>query len=110
MKTHSLLIRLAGILTLLPFGTANAADPRAMTFPVVDFHPPRGERVVLDNGMILYLLEDHELPLIKINAMIRTGVAAKKNSELRASPGQDHSASVAPAATDSPWSHRASWI
>ncbi|HSG05626.1 MAG TPA: pitrilysin family protein, partial [Nitrospiria bacterium] len=69
----SILLFFIGILTLVPFGISSAADPRSMTFPVVEFHPPKGERVVLDSGMILYLLEDHELPLIKINAMVRTG-------------------------------------
>lgn len=30
-------------------------------------------RIVLDNGMILYFMEDHELPLISANALIKTG-------------------------------------
>ena len=50
-----------------------ARDPRAMTFPATPFEPPRAERVVLPNGIILYLLEDHELPLVTLSAMIRTG-------------------------------------
>lgn len=50
-----------------------AADPRTMVFPPVEFHPPKAERVALENGMVLYLLEDHELPLIYIGGMIRTG-------------------------------------
>lgn len=52
----------------LPFG-----DPRTMTFKPVEFSPPEPERVVLDNGMVLYLLEDHELPLVTITATMRTG-------------------------------------
>ncbi|MBI3597502.1 MAG: insulinase family protein [Nitrospirae bacterium] len=44
-----------------------------MVFPPVEFHPPKAERVVLENGMVLYLLEDHELPRVQIQAMIRTG-------------------------------------
>ncbi len=35
--------------------------------------PPRVERRVLPNGMILFILEDHELPLINITSAIRTG-------------------------------------
>jgi zinc protease len=31
------------------------------------------ERLVLDNGMILYLKEDHTLPLVNIDAIVRTG-------------------------------------
>jgi len=34
---------------------------------------PQPQRVVLDNGLVLYLLEDHELPLIEATALIRTG-------------------------------------
>jgi len=34
---------------------------------------PHVERVTLPNGMRLFLLEDHELPLINISARIRTG-------------------------------------
>ncbi|RMF91953.1 MAG: insulinase family protein, partial [Nitrospinota bacterium] len=37
------------------------------------FHPPPAERVVLDNGMVIYLLEDHSLPLFRLHALIRTG-------------------------------------
>ncbi|HSA84535.1 MAG TPA: pitrilysin family protein [Nitrospira sp.] len=52
----------------LPYG-----DPRTMTFKPVEFSPPEPERVVLGNGMVLYLLEDHELPLVTITATMRTG-------------------------------------
>ncbi|MBI4002430.1 MAG: insulinase family protein [Nitrospira defluvii] len=48
-------------------------DPRTMRFPTVDFNPPDADRVVLDNGMVVYLLEDHELPLVTVNATFRTG-------------------------------------
>lgn len=49
------------------------SDPRTMAFKPVEFSPPEPERVVLDNGMVVYLLEDHELPLITITATMRTG-------------------------------------
>ncbi len=51
----------------------NQTDPRQMTFPPVVFTPPVPDRVVLDNGMVVYLLEDHELPLVTVTATIRTG-------------------------------------
>ena len=59
----------------LTAGAGNLAlgDPRTMTFEPVEFSPPEPERVVLDNGMVVYLLEDHELPLISLSATIRTG-------------------------------------
>jgi zinc protease len=49
------------------------ADPRKMTFTPVEFIPPNPDRVVLENGMIVYFLEDHELPLISMTATMRTG-------------------------------------
>lgn len=39
----------------------------------LSFDPPEPERIVLENGMVIYLLEDHELPLIQVTASIRTG-------------------------------------
>lgn len=48
-------------------------DPRAMTFKSVEFNPPEPERVVLENGMVVYLLEDRELPLVTLSATMRTG-------------------------------------
>jgi predicted Zn-dependent peptidase len=48
-------------------------DPRQMTFKPVEFTPPEPDRVVLENGMVVYLLEDHELPLVSITATMRTG-------------------------------------
>ncbi len=58
------------------WGTAadlTSNDPRTMRFPTVVFNPPDAERLVLDNGMVVYLLEDHELPLVTINATLKTG-------------------------------------
>ncbi len=48
-------------------------DPRQMTFKPVEFIPPEPDRVVLENGTVVYLLEDHELPLISMTATMRTG-------------------------------------
>ncbi|HEY4482465.1 MAG TPA: pitrilysin family protein [Candidatus Brocadiaceae bacterium] len=42
-------------------------------FKSLNFVPPKVDRVVLENGMILYLLEDHDLPIFNITARIRTG-------------------------------------
>ncbi|MFC1713130.1 M16 family metallopeptidase [Candidatus Poribacteria bacterium] len=41
--------------------------------PLNQPQPPVPQRVELDNGMIAYLLEDHEFPIIDINLQIRTG-------------------------------------
>ena len=47
--------------------------PRNMFFPPLAFVLPKAERTVLSNGMVLYLFQDAEIPLIKISALIRTG-------------------------------------
>ncbi|MGH7255411.1 MAG: M16 family metallopeptidase, partial [Nitrospirales bacterium] len=44
-----------------------------MHFEPVEFHAPEPERLTLDNGMVVYLLEDHELPLVTITAKIQAG-------------------------------------
>jgi predicted Zn-dependent peptidase len=44
-----------------------------MKFDPVTFTIPEVERVVLDNGIIVYLLPDPELPLVTVSALIRTG-------------------------------------
>jgi len=54
-------------------GDRALGDPRQMTFKTVEFTPPDADRVVLNNGMVVYLLEDHELPLVSMTATIRTG-------------------------------------
>ena len=44
-----------------------------LTFEPIEFKPPVPEKRMLSNGMTLYLLEDHELPLFNINGLIKTG-------------------------------------
>jgi zinc protease len=73
MSSRLLKTASAFLIVLGSVAAAFAADPRTITFPPVEFHPPAAERVVLENGMVLYLLEDHELPLVYLNATIRTG-------------------------------------
>lgn len=69
-----------GMVALLLWATTSAVagdlalgDPRTMKFTPVEFTPPDPERIVLENGMVIYLLEDHELPLVNITATMRTG-------------------------------------
>src|SRR5215468_7060120 len=51
-----------------------AADLRAMRKPPLpEFHPQQPKRIQLDNGMVIFLQEDHELPLIDGNVTIRGG-------------------------------------
>ena len=71
----SLVVLVVGVVfaTLSWAGDLAVGDPRSMTFPPVEFAPPEPSRVVLDNGLVVYLLEDHELPLVNLSAMMRTG-------------------------------------
>jgi predicted Zn-dependent peptidase len=71
---------IAGILLVLLIPLINAyatepaqGDPRYMTFDAVEFVPSEPDRVVFKNGLVIYLLEDHELPLVTITALLRTG-------------------------------------
>lgn len=69
---------LAALLLAAPCICAAASDhrfasPDKIKYPPLDFKLPPVERVLLDNGIILYILEDHELPLITVNARIKTG-------------------------------------
>jgi zinc protease len=41
--------------------------------PLPAFHPPQPKRIQLSNGMVIFLQEDHELPLISATARIRGG-------------------------------------
>jgi predicted Zn-dependent peptidase len=51
----------------------NLPDPHSLTFPPLKFTVPAAQRVVLNNGMVVYLMEDHELPQVNITAFIGTG-------------------------------------
>jgi predicted Zn-dependent peptidase len=53
--------------------TTHAQTYKDLKFKPLEFKPPVVDRVELANGMILFLVEDHELPIVNISAMIRTG-------------------------------------
>jgi zinc protease len=76
------LLTLAFFLLLMPLLIMSAAiaasdlkttDPRAMQFPPVAVPAPEAERLVLDNGIVIYMLPNPELPLITLSALVRTG-------------------------------------
>src|SRR5260370_28540108 len=51
-----------------------AGDLRAIHRPgLPEFHPQQPKRVQLENGMVIFLQEDHELPLIQATVTIRGG-------------------------------------
>lgn len=51
------------------------AHPRDLKFDVLNYSPPKPEkyRHVLSNGVVAYMVEDHDLPLINVATIVRTG-------------------------------------
>ncbi len=61
-------------LFLLPPASAQVQDWKQIKNPPLhEFHPQQPRRVELPNGMVVFLQEDHELPLIGGSARIRGG-------------------------------------
>ncbi len=61
----------AALLTAPALGQLHYTE---ITFPPLpDFQVPEADRFELDNGMILFLIEDHQLPLVSISARIGGG-------------------------------------
>lgn len=79
MRNRTLPFSLLLIVVLLAPALAGPAAAQATRAgdlaypPLPPFEIPRPERVVLDNGLVVMLLEDHELPLVDATALIRTG-------------------------------------
>ena len=70
MKNAILFLALAGA-----WGGEIPKHPRDLKFPPLSFTPPRAAdyRHKLAAGGVAYLVEDHELPLIHIAVLVRTG-------------------------------------
>jgi zinc protease len=77
---YSLLVSFA-LVPLLCLGMLNVsgAATAAKHYTELQFPPlpevkiPKYERYVMENGMVVYLMENHELPLVGGTALIRTG-------------------------------------
>jgi len=64
------------LLMLLSAGCITDRVPRhpdEIEIQPLRFSPPSAERIVLSNGMVAYLLEDHALPLFDVTAYCRAG-------------------------------------
>ena len=58
----------------LPASADTARHYTELKFPPLpEIQLPEYQRYQLDNGMVVYLMEDHELPLVSGTAMIKTG-------------------------------------
>ncbi len=69
--TH--ILCLAALLYAAPLATAQKSY-KDLTYPPLNtLEVPNVERVTLDNGLLLFLVEDHELPVINFSARIGVG-------------------------------------
>ncbi len=63
----------------LAFGQASRTQlpphPRDLQYPPLQYSPPKASayRQVLNNGVMGFFVEDHDLPLINISVLIRVG-------------------------------------
>src|SRR5580693_7286701 len=79
MKTNRiplLIILVAAVITVapLPEAVAQATSWQQIPIPPLPaFKPQQPKRIQLSNGMVIFLQEDHELPLIEASARIRGG-------------------------------------
>ena len=75
MKRTLFLAALAAIIAIpLPRLTAQATSWKQVPIPPLPtFKPAQPKRIELPNGMVIFLQEDHELPLIEGTARIRGG-------------------------------------
>ncbi len=51
------------------------AHPRELKYPELKYNPPKKDqyRHVLSNGVVAILAEDHDLPLVNVSVLVRTG-------------------------------------
>ena len=51
------------------------AHPRELKYATLSYTPPKRDRFrhVLSNGVVVYAVEDHDLPLVNISTLVRTG-------------------------------------
>ncbi|MBS1852681.1 MAG: insulinase family protein [Acidobacteria bacterium] len=74
LQQTSLLLALAILLGSGYSAAAQATDWKQIKIaPLPEFHPKEPKRIQLPNGMVIFLQEDHELPLIDGVARIRGG-------------------------------------
>ena len=74
----------AGLVIALTFQSALAQIPAWKQVPIPPlpaFHPQEPKRVELPNGLVIFLQEDHELPLISGTARIRGGSRSEPASK-----------------------------
>src|ERR1700732_4430185 len=70
----SLIFTAAMIVAMFPSAPAQTTNWQQIPVPPLPvFKPPQPKRIQFTNGMVIFLQEDHELPLISASARIRGG-------------------------------------
>lgn len=49
------------------------SDPAKLAYGPLKFDPPQPSRFTLPNGLTVYVLENHELPVVKITLIVKSG-------------------------------------
>lgn len=70
---YTILILLFSSILIWGCNPTPVIHPDNMEYPPLKFSLPKPQRIKLNNGIILYVMEDHELPLLKMSTIIRTG-------------------------------------
>ncbi len=74
------------LVLILPLGMAAEDEkkpnhPGELSYPQIQFQPPRPERIQLDNGLILYLLPDSMIPMVRVRGLIHAGTLCETREE-----------------------------
>ncbi|MBI1242941.1 M16 family metallopeptidase [Umezakia ovalisporum] len=83
---YSLIFVVACLLVSFNFSLAATAAAKHYTDlelpPLPEIKLPKYERFVLENGLVVYLMEDHHLPLVSGIALVRTGHRFEPNEQI----------------------------
>ncbi|MBH8556071.1 insulinase family protein [Nostocaceae cyanobacterium CENA357] len=83
---YALIAAFACLFVTFDFSLAATAEAKHYTelqfAPIPEIKLPKYERFVLQNGLVVYLMEDHELPLVSGTALIRTGSRLEPSAKI----------------------------
>jgi zinc protease len=79
----SMIFAAATTLVLVAGASGQATNHQQIPIPPLPaFHPQQPKRIALSNGLVIFLQEDHELPLIEGSARIRGGSRNEPGSKV----------------------------
>jgi zinc protease len=69
----SIVIITGGALNAKATSHSPLSSPDKIHYAPLQFSLPQTQRVVLENGIVLHILKNHELPVVNIQALVKTG-------------------------------------